>query len=640
MEEDEEEGEARRRRKEGEEGEEEEEEVVIEEVKEKRLIYKVSQNPPLRLMLLFTLQQGMLPIARTLSLSVLVTEVVCGRDDGELKIQILSATLLMTGLSTFCMSTFGIRLPIFQGPAATYVIPLFALASMEEWQCPTQEDLASYYGNQTWSSSSNFSSNLTLPVPKDFIHHKVQKLSGSLMVAGGLHFLIGVTGIAGFLLRFIGPVSIVPAITLVGLFIYKVTVKFCETNWPVAIIVSACGIVLSLYLRKHSTPIPSWSRRRGFHIQWFPVHQVFAVLISILIGWAVSGVMTYFDVLSDDRDSLQFYARTDTQLHVLHDTPWFSFPYPGKFGVPSFDGGVFASFFIATVLSVLDSIGDYTACSRMCYVPRPPKWAVNRGIAVEGLMSMLSGCVGTGHATVSYGGNIGAIGLTKVASRRVFQAVGLMYILLSVVSKAGAVFITVPYSVLGGTQILTAGIFIGIVLSNLHYVDLSSTRNLAIIGISLLLGLMIPFWLTKRPDAIHTGSERADNIVKILLSNPVFIGGCLACFMDNTVPGTRKERGILAEEGHQDFVKEDDENGDDEKEKDGDNNDNKGGDKEDLEEGMEVYDLPWLPKRLQTSSIAKVLRIFPGRSAIPRKKDAENGNLLSANEKEEKQSRI
>ena len=56
------------------------------------------------------------------------------------------------------------------------------------------------------------------------------------MVAGGAHFLIGMSGLAGYLLKFIGPVTIVPAITLVGLFIYKVTVKFSETCWGVAIL--------------------------------------------------------------------------------------------------------------------------------------------------------------------------------------------------------------------------------------------------------------------------------------------------------------------------------------------------------------------------------------------------------------------
>lgn len=56
------------------------------------------------------------------------------------------------------------------------------------------------------------------------------------MAAGAVHFLIAVTGLAGCLLRFIGPVTIVPAITLVGLYIFKVVVRFSETFWGVAVL--------------------------------------------------------------------------------------------------------------------------------------------------------------------------------------------------------------------------------------------------------------------------------------------------------------------------------------------------------------------------------------------------------------------
>lgn len=93
----------------------------------------------------------------------------------------------------------------------------------------------------------------------------------------------------------------------------------------------------------------------------------------------------------------------------------------------------------------------------------------------------------------------------QVASRRVFQGVGIMYVFFSIFNKFGAVFVTIPYSVLGGCQIVTIGLFIGIVLSNLQYIDLRSTRNVAIIGISLLVGLMIPHWMEKTPNGIRTG---------------------------------------------------------------------------------------------------------------------------------------
>ena len=82
--------------------------------------------------------------------------------------------------------------------------------------------------------------------------------------------------------------------------------------------------------------------------------------------------------------------------------------------MPGFSEATFISCFIATILSILDSISDYYACARVCRVPAPPSHAVNRGILIEGICSFISGTVGCGHATTTSGGNIGAIGITKV----------------------------------------------------------------------------------------------------------------------------------------------------------------------------------------------------------------------------------
>ena len=72
------------------------------------------------------------------------------------------------------------------------------------------------------------------------------------------------------------------------------------------------------------------------------------------------------------------------------------------------------TFLMGTISSIIDSIGDYYACAKICDAPPPPKHAVNRGIAVEGFMSIVAGWAGAGHATSTFGGNIGAIGITKV----------------------------------------------------------------------------------------------------------------------------------------------------------------------------------------------------------------------------------
>ena len=69
---------------------------------------------------------------------------------------------------------------------------------------------------------------------------------------------------------------------------------------------------------------------------------------------------------------------------------------------------------VGTITSIIDSIADYYACARVCRVPTPPVPAVNRGIMIEGFMSMVAGSFGASHATTTYGGNIGIIGITKV----------------------------------------------------------------------------------------------------------------------------------------------------------------------------------------------------------------------------------
>jgi nucleobase transporter 1/2 len=78
-------------------------------------------------------------------------------------------------------------------------------------------------------------------------------------------------------------------------------------------------------------------------------------------------------------------------------------------------------------------------------------------------------------------------------------------ILFGIIGKLAAVFITIPYPVLGGVQIIGFGMFIGLVMSNLQYSDMQSTRNLSVIGVSTLPGLMLPFWEKGNTAGINKG---------------------------------------------------------------------------------------------------------------------------------------
>ncbi|XP_052804781.1 solute carrier family 23 member 1-like [Mya arenaria] len=498
--------------------------------------YDVFENPPVPMTLFFAMQQVLMSLSRSLSTALLVADIVCARTDENFKARLLSTTLFISGVTSFLQNTIGIRLPLYQGPAMTYVVPLLAMSSLPQWKCP---DL-------TGSTAANSTINITDGAYGGDYAVKVRQLEGSLMIAGAVHMLFGLTGMVGVLLRFIGPVTIIPALTVVALYIYRATTKFAKAQWGVAMLVVATAMVLSFYLRRKNTPIPCWKRGRGFYILWFPLHKMFAVLIACLLGWGVSAILTVAGVFSDDTSSPSYYARTDSRLAVIDETPWFLFPYPGQFGAPLFETGAFVSFMMGTISSIIDSIGDYYACAKVCDAPPPPNHAVNRGIAVEGMMSFFGGWCGAGHATSTFGGNIGAIGITRVASLRVFQLVGLIYIVFGIVGKIGAVFVTIPYSVVGGMMMINFGVLIGVMLSNMQFIDMSSTRSLAIIGMSMLIALMTPYWIETTDEPINTGIPTLDNLFTMLLANPAFVAGVLACFMDNTIPGSDEERGMVS----------------------------------------------------------------------------------------------
>ncbi|KAK3096305.1 hypothetical protein FSP39_025518, partial [Pinctada imbricata] len=480
-------------------------------------------------------QHTLLSLSSSLAVSILVADVVCAEQNEELKSRILSSNFLMNGLTTIIMNLFGIRLPLYQGSADDYLVPLIAMQVINQDRCSIQNHLGNYFYNFPVHEFVKLSKVVVISI---FYH----QLQGSLIAAGLCHFLIGFSGMVAVLLKFIGPITIVPTIFLAITFFTRTTTKFAMAYWGVSLPVAAMAVILSIYLANHSCPIPFWSRKKGFHLTRYPVHQVFSLLIAMLIGWTICGIMTAAGVFSDDPSSREYLARTDAKTAFVEKAPWFNVPYPGQFGPYKFSISVFVGFIIATITSILDSIGDYYACAKMCEVPPPPPHAVNRGIAIEGLMSTLSGFVGCGHATSTYGGNIGAIGITrvslKVASRDVFLATGIIYVIFGMIGKVSAVFLTIPYPVLGGALIVMFGMFTGVVLSNLQVVSLSSSRNLAIIGLSILFGLMIPYWIEKYPDQISLGSEMGTNVLKMLLATPSISGGMLACFLDNTVPGT------------------------------------------------------------------------------------------------------
>ncbi|XP_076965440.1 solute carrier family 23 member 2-like isoform X4 [Callospermophilus lateralis] len=346
-------------------------------------------------------------------------------------------------------------------------------------------------------------------------------------------------------------------------------------------------MLFSQFLKNIPVPVPVYGGEKKCHTSMFYLFQFFPVLLALCISWFICFVLTVTNTLPSSPTDYGYLARTDTKSNVLRQAPWFRIPYPGQWGRPTISlAGVFG-IIAGVVSSMVESVGDYYACARLVGAPPPPKHAINRGIGIEGLGCLLAGAWGTGNGTTSFSENVGALGITKVGSRTVIVTAGFVLLLMGVFGKIGAVFATIPTPVIGGMFIVMFGIISAVGISNLQYVDMNSSRNLFVFGFSIYCGLTIPNWVKKNPEKLQTGILQLDQVIQVLLTTGMFVGGFLGFLLDNTIPGSLEERGILVWNQVQENSKE-------------------------TLKSSEVYDFPWgIGTKFCTSSYIRVLPFWP-----------------------------
>ncbi|KAI0222353.1 Solute carrier family 23 member 2, partial [Lamellibrachia satsuma] len=375
-------------------------------------------------------------------------------------------------------------------------------------------------------------------------------LSGGLILASLVQVFIGCTGIIGTLMRFIGPLTIIPTISLVGLSMVSAATNACQSSW----IVSTCGVALicvfSLGLRKVRLPLPTWNRKEGCHTETYQVFQLFALALAIVICWIIAHILTITNFFPDDPSHPNYKARTDSKLSTITMASWIYLPYPGQFGWPTFGAGAFVGMLAATIATIIETVGVGYGIARICALPPPPQHCINRGIAIDGLATVLFGFFGVCHGTSTYSTVIGFIGITGMAARFTWQVVGVLLIVCGLFGKVGAVLASIPEPVIGALILIGLGMIISIALSNINLIDMRVARNLMILGIAMMLGMMLPPWLEQHPGAIKTGSFELDQVLTALLTTAMFVGGFVGCVLDNIVPGDRESRGLTAFASH------------------------------------------------------------------------------------------
>ena len=171
----------------------------------------------------------------------------------------------------------------------------------------------------------------------------------------------------------------------------------------------------------------------------------------------------------------------------------------------------------------------------------------SRGLASEGIGLLVAGMFGTGNGTTSYSENIGAMSLTRVGSRVVIQCGAISAIVIACFGKVMAVIASLPTAMAGGVYCVMFALIAAVGLSSLQHINLNSERNLFVIGFSLFNALSIAgpsgYFATQTGNPF--GSTNLAEIAYSLFSSPILVVLMLSIFLDNTIPGTRKERGLL-----------------------------------------------------------------------------------------------
>ncbi|XP_063534342.1 solute carrier family 23 member 2 [Cydia strobilella] len=493
--------------------------------REGNVTYGIDDVPAWYLCIFMALQHYLTMIGAIVAIPFILCPALCMRETDPDRSTIISTMIFVTGLITWLQATFGCRLPIVQGGTISFLVPTLAILGLPAWRCPPTEELEAMTDEErrtVWTT-------------------RMCELSGAIAVSALFQVFLGYFGVIGSLLKFVTPLTIAPTVALVGLTLFDHAADAASGQWGIAAGTFTLLTVFSQCMGGVSVPTLSWKRSTGCSVQWFPLFKLFPVLLTIAIMWFVCLILTLTDALPAGHP-----ARTDLKLVIIEDAPWFRVPYPGQWGAPTVTVAGVLGMLAGVLACTVESISYYPTTARMCAAPPPPLHAINRGLGTEGLGTVLAGLWGSGNGTNTFGENVGAIGVTKVGSRRVVQwAAGLM-VLQGVVGKLGAVFIIIPQPVVGGLFCVMFGMISAFGLSALQYVDLNSSRNLYIIGFSLFFPLVLTRWMAAHSGVIQTGVEALDAVLQVLLSTSILVGGVLGCLLDNLIPGTDEERGLAA----------------------------------------------------------------------------------------------
>ncbi|KAF3529612.1 hypothetical protein DY000_02036267 [Brassica cretica] len=500
--------------------------------------YGLRDNPPSYGPLICYGLQHYLSLAGSL---IFIPLVIVPAMDGSDKdtAAVISTMLLLTGITTILQCYFGTRLPLVQGSSFVYLAPALVVINSEEFRNLTEHKFREI----------------------------MRELQGAIIVGSLFQCILGSTGLMSLILRFINPVVVAPTVAAVGLAFFSYGFPQAGTCVEISVPVIVLLLICTLYLR-------------GVSIFGHRIFRIYAVPLSALIVWTyaffltVGGAYDYKGCNADIPSSnilineckkhayTMKHCRTDAS-NAWTTSPWLRIPYPFQWGFPYFHMRTCIVMIFVSLVASVDSVGTYHATSMLVNAKRPTRGVVSRGVALEGFCSLLAGIWGSGTGSTTLTENIHTINITKVANRRALAIGALFLIFLSFVGKLGAILASIPQALAASVLCFIWALTVALGLSNLRYTQTASFRNITIVGVSLFLGLSIPAYFQQyqplstlilpsyylsfgaaSSGPFQTGIIQLDFAMNAVMSLNMVVTFLLAFVLDNTVPGSKEERGV------------------------------------------------------------------------------------------------
>jgi xanthine/uracil permease len=465
--------------------------------------YGIDDKPPLGLSILLGTQHWLTMIGATVAIPLVLAGFL-GFDASQTA-QLIGTFFVVSGIATLAQTTIGNKYPIVQGGTFSMLGPAIAIIVV--------------LGGADGGASSTV---------------MMRELQGAIIIAGAIEVLIGYFGVFGKLKKYIGPLTISVVIALIGLALIGVPqITTASQNWYLAGLTLVLIVLFSQYLDDYS---------RAF--------KLFPVLLGLGLAYLLAAVLSVAGIV----EIVSFSA--------ISEAPLFRPIVPFQWGAPLFTPSFAAGMVAGMLASAIESFGDYHSVARMAGEGAPNKKRINHGLGMEGLGNVFAGIMGTGNGSTSYTENVGAIGITGVASRYVVQIGAVVMIVVGYVGYFGAFVTTIPNAIVGGLFLAMFAQIVGVGLSQLQHVDLNQNRNVFVLGFGLFAGLSIPQYVSSVQGAEGLSFEagfsqvpvlgsvlgipEVATTISIILGTEIAVGGIAAFILDNTIPGTAEERGLTA----------------------------------------------------------------------------------------------